>query len=107
MVLHSHFSQFLLFSEYPIMSPNFLNHCIIHQILVEHVDNQKTFPCCLSEEQNRHENAAKQRIQKNVGTKNCLVFSVVVFREVGDIVVRIVDERRVITEVFLSNFLGS
>ena len=39
-VLRSHFSQFLLFSEYPIMSPNFLNHYVIQQDLVEHVDNE-------------------------------------------------------------------
>ena len=41
MDLRSHFSQFLLFSESPMMSPNFLNHCVIHQDLVEHVDDQK------------------------------------------------------------------
>ena len=43
MVLRSHFPQFPLFSECPIMSPNSLNHCVIHQDLVEHVDNQKRF----------------------------------------------------------------
>ena len=42
--LRSHFSQLLLFSEYPMMSSNFLNRCAIHQVLVERVDNQKTFP---------------------------------------------------------------
>ena len=43
MVLRFRFSQFFLFSEYPIMSPNLLNHCVIHQDLVEHVDHQKRF----------------------------------------------------------------
>ena len=43
MVLRIHLSQFLLFSQYPIMSPNFLNHCVIHQDFVEHVDNQNCF----------------------------------------------------------------
>ena len=43
MVLRSHYSQFLLFSESPMMSSNFLNRCVIHQHLVEHVDNQKRF----------------------------------------------------------------
>ena len=44
MVLRSHFSQFLLFSLFPLVLPNFLNHCVIHHELVEHIDNQKTFP---------------------------------------------------------------
>ena len=44
MVLRSHCSQFLLLSESPMMSPNCLNHRVIHQDFVEHVDNQKTFP---------------------------------------------------------------
>ena len=43
MVLRSHNSQFLLFSESLMMSPNFWNHCVIHQDLVEHVDIQKRF----------------------------------------------------------------
>ena len=43
MVLRYHCSQFLLFSESPLMSPNFLSHCVIHQDLVEHVDNHN-FP---------------------------------------------------------------
>ena len=43
MVLHSHFSQFLLFSESPMMLPNFLNHCTIIQVLFGQVDNQKRF----------------------------------------------------------------
>ena len=43
MVLRSHFSQFLRFSESPTMSPNVLNHCVIHEDFVEHVDNQKRF----------------------------------------------------------------
>ena len=42
-VLRSHYSQFLLFSWWPMISPNFLNHCVIHQNFVEHVDDQKTF----------------------------------------------------------------
>ena len=40
MVLHYHFSQFLLLSESPMMLPNFLNRCIILQALVGQVDNQ-------------------------------------------------------------------
>ena len=43
MVLHSHFSQFLLFSESPMMLPNFLNHCMSLQALVGQVDSQKRF----------------------------------------------------------------
>ena len=43
MVLPSHYSQFLLFSESPMISPNFLNHRVIHQNLVEHVDDQERF----------------------------------------------------------------
>ena len=43
MVLRSHYSQLLLLSESLMMLPNFLNHCVIHQDLVEHVDNQKRF----------------------------------------------------------------
>ena len=43
MVLHSNFSQFLLFSESPMMLPNFLNHCIILQVPFLQVDNQKRF----------------------------------------------------------------
>ena len=42
-VLHSHFSQFLLFSESPMMLPSVLSHCVIHQALVGQVDNQKRF----------------------------------------------------------------
>ena len=42
MILSSHFSQ-CLFSESSEMSPNFLNHCVIYQNLVEHVDDQKRF----------------------------------------------------------------
>ena len=41
--LHSHFSQFLLFSESTMMMPNFLNHCVIRQALVVQVDNQQRF----------------------------------------------------------------
>ena len=50
MVLRSHYSQFLLFSESSTSSaiPNgvtkFLEKLLIHQDLVEHVDDQKTFP---------------------------------------------------------------
>ena len=43
MVLQSNFSQFRLFSESPVMLPNFLNHCMILQALVGQVDNQKRF----------------------------------------------------------------
>ena len=40
MVLRSHYSQFLLFSESPVVLQNVWNHCVIHQNLVEHVDDQ-------------------------------------------------------------------
>ena len=43
MVLRSHSSQFLLFSEFPMVLPNLLNHCVIPQALVGQVDNQKRF----------------------------------------------------------------
>ena len=43
MVLRFHFSQFILFSEFPIVLPDFLNHCVIPQSLVGQVDNQKRF----------------------------------------------------------------
>ena len=29
--------------RFPMVLPNFLNNCVIHQDLVEHVDNQKRF----------------------------------------------------------------
>ena len=41
MVLHVHFSQFLLSSELPRMFSHFLNFCVVHQDLVGQVDNQK------------------------------------------------------------------
>ena len=43
MDIRSQFSQLLLFSEFPMVLPNFANHFVIHQVLVEHVDNQKRF----------------------------------------------------------------
>ena len=43
MALHSHFSLFLLFSESPMMLPNFLNHYVILQVLVGQIDDQKRF----------------------------------------------------------------
>ena len=43
MVLRFHFSQFLLFSESLMLTPIFLDHRVIHQDLVEHVDTQKRF----------------------------------------------------------------
>ena len=43
MVVRSHFSQFLLFSEFPMVLPNFVNHCVNPQTLVGQVDNQKRF----------------------------------------------------------------
>ena len=43
MVLRSHSSQFLLFSEFPMVLPNLLNHCVIPQALVGQVDSQKRF----------------------------------------------------------------
>ena len=43
MVLRSHFSQFLLFSEFPMVLPNVLNHCVIPQVLVGQVDHSKRF----------------------------------------------------------------
>ena len=48
-VLRSHYSQFLLYSESSISSAipdgvaKFLESCVIHQDLVEHVDDQKRF----------------------------------------------------------------
>ena len=36
-------TQFLLFSETPMVLPNFLNHYVIPQALVGQVDNQKRF----------------------------------------------------------------
>ena len=44
MVLRSHCSQFLLFSESSMVLPNFFNHHVIPQNLVEQADNQKTLP---------------------------------------------------------------
>ena len=38
MVFRFHFSQFLLFSEFPMVLPNFLNHCMILQALVWQID---------------------------------------------------------------------
>ena len=50
MILRSHYSQIpsLLISprhhqRFPMVLPNFLNHCVIHENLVEHVDDQKRF----------------------------------------------------------------
>ena len=40
MVLHPHFSQFLLLSASLMVLPNFLNHCMILQALVGEVSNQ-------------------------------------------------------------------
>ena len=43
MFFHSRFSQFLLFSESPMMLSNFMNHYVILQALVGQADNQKRF----------------------------------------------------------------
>ena len=43
MVLDFHFSQFLLFSESPMILPNSLRYSVIRQDLVEQVGNHERF----------------------------------------------------------------
>ena len=49
-VLRSHYSQFLRFSESPMMSPNFLNHCVIissgtRMLTIKNTSGETVFRC--------------------------------------------------------------